>query len=327
VAGVDALRGHRLSREIIVTQLVNDMVDLMGVTFLFRVMRDTGAAPPAITRAWLIASRLCGARELRAALARIENELPAPVLHFWVRGLEHVLERTARWVLANVSPETSTTRAIAEHEAGLEQLRGHFIEGLPRDDRAAIEARIGELRHLTSDERLPERLTTLRYVDEFLEIVHVARDAGVDPERAARAYYVIAELFEVSWLRQAVTESAQTRWDHRLAAELFDDLARAHRTLTAAVAGSSRGTAPIEDSIAQLRHGMADDSEQFRALLAEIRADPAPVLTAVAFAVRQLCRISRRVAAQASTHSREHRAGSPGPAPRSDTPRGKQERP
>jgi glutamate dehydrogenase len=290
-----------LSREIIVTQLVNDMVDLMGVTFLFRVVRDTGAVPSAIARAWLIASRLCGARELRAALARIEDKLPAPVLHFWVRGLDHVLERTTRWVLANVSPQTPTARTIAEHEAGLEQLRGRFIGDLPRDDRALIDARISELRQLTNDERLPERLTTLRYVDEFLEIVHVARDAGVDPERAATAYYAIAELLELTPLRQAVTESARTRWDHRLAAELLDELASAHRTLTAAAAGISGATDTIGNAIAQLRHRIADDSEQFRALLAEIRAEPAPGLTAVAFAVRQLCRISRRIAAQSST--------------------------
>jgi hypothetical protein len=71
--------------------------------------------------------------------------------------------------------------------------------------------------------------------------------------------------------------------------------------LTAAAAGISGATDTIGNAIAQLRHRIADDSDQFRALLAEIRAEPAPVLTAVAFAVRQLCRISRRIAAQSST--------------------------
>ena len=71
VAGTDALSGHRLRRDIIATQLANEMIDLMGVTFLHRLSRDTGQTESAAARAWFIASRLSGAAELRAQLAAL----------------------------------------------------------------------------------------------------------------------------------------------------------------------------------------------------------------------------------------------------------------
>jgi glutamate dehydrogenase len=295
VAGPDALRSHRLSREIVVTQLVNDMIDLMGATFTFRMMRDTGAQPPEIARAWLIASRVCGARELRAALERVELEVPAPVFYFWLRGLERVLERIARWMLANVSPETGATTVIAEHTDGLERLRSQFLELVAADDRAAIENRIREMRKLTDRDDLAEQLTTLRYLDQLLEILRVARETGADAVRAARAYYLIADRLELSWLRHALTQVTQSRWEQRLAQGLLDDVGRAHRALTAAVAGADGEAEPIEDVVARMHHRLAADLTRFRALLDEIRADTGdPALAALAVAVRQLRDLSRR---------------------------------
>jgi glutamate dehydrogenase len=294
-AGAAALREHRLSREIIVTQLVNDMVDLMGATFINRMMRDTGATPPDITRAWLIASSLCGARELRATLARVESDLPAPVLYRWLRGLERVLERTARWVLANVSAETPATVVIAEHKDGIERMRGHFHEVAAGEERGIFDTRVSELQQITGDGRLAEQLITLRYLDQLLEILRVSRETGADPMRAARAYYQFSELLGVPWLRQTLTQAAHSRWGQRLAQGLLTDLGRAHRAFTAAAVGDTRNSEPVEKLVADLRARMAADFADYSALLDEIRADAGdPDLTALAVAVRKLRNVSRR---------------------------------
>jgi glutamate dehydrogenase len=295
-AGAAALREHRLSREIIVTQMVNDMVDLMGATFINRMMRDTGATPPDITRAWLIASSLCGARELRASLARVESDLPAPVLYRWLRGLERVLERTARWVLANVSADTPATVVIAEHKDGLERMRGHFHEVAAGEERGIFDTRVSELEQITGDSRLAEQLITLRYLDQLLEILRVSRETGADPMRAARAYYQFSELLGVPWLRQTLTQAAHSRWGQRLAQGLLTDLGRAHRAFTAAAVGDTRNSEPVEKLVADLRARMAVDLADYSSLLVEIRADAGdPDLTALAVAVRKLRNISRRV--------------------------------
>jgi glutamate dehydrogenase len=295
-AGAEALRDHRLSREIIVMQMVNDMADLMGATFINRMMRDTGSTPAEITRAWLIASSLCGARELRDTLARVESDLPTPALYRWLRGLERVLERTARWVLGNVSPETPAAVVIAEHKNGLERMRGHFHEVAADEERGIFDTRVRELQELTGDAKLAEQLITLRYLDQLLEILRVARETGADPMRAARAYYQFSELLGVPWLRESLTRAAQTRWGQRLAQGLLTDLGRAHRAFTAAAVDNSAASEPVESLVADLRERMAADLAEFSTLMDEIRADTGdPDVTALAVAVRKLRNISRRV--------------------------------
>ncbi|MFN2332737.1 MAG: NAD-glutamate dehydrogenase domain-containing protein, partial [Halomonas sp.] len=50
-----AVRQHRLRREITATQMTNRVVDLLGITFVHRMIRDTGASPLEVVRAALIA--------------------------------------------------------------------------------------------------------------------------------------------------------------------------------------------------------------------------------------------------------------------------------
>src|SRR5712691_3197087 len=49
------MEAHRLRREIITTSAVNEMIDTSGTTFLFRLIEETGASVPDLTRAWLVA--------------------------------------------------------------------------------------------------------------------------------------------------------------------------------------------------------------------------------------------------------------------------------
>ena len=94
-AGSEHLASHRLRRKIIASQLTNDLVDLMGATFVHRLVRDTGRSAEQITRAWLVASRLADHRALLSEMGA-QSAIDSRVSHRWLLGLVRVLERTAR---------------------------------------------------------------------------------------------------------------------------------------------------------------------------------------------------------------------------------------
>jgi glutamate dehydrogenase len=203
VAGPEALAAHRLRREIIASQIANDLVDLMGSTFVHRTSRDTGVRPIQAARGWVIASQLCGAAALRATLADLEGEIPTEVLYRWLAGLGRVLERTTRWVLANVAEDAPPSMVVDEHLDGLALLREHFGDIVAGEEKRIFEQRVAELQALTERHDLARRLITLRFLDQLLEILRVARERGADAMRTARAYYLTSEMLEVPWLLPA----------------------------------------------------------------------------------------------------------------------------
>ena len=60
----DAIRSHRLRREIIATTIVNDMVNLAGISFDHRMTEDSGASVSDVTRAFLAAREIFGFADL-----------------------------------------------------------------------------------------------------------------------------------------------------------------------------------------------------------------------------------------------------------------------
>jgi glutamate dehydrogenase len=64
----DAVRRHRLRREIVVTEVVNTLVDELGATFVQRVMRDTGRRVPEVVRGWAVAWSIVGGAAIVAAV-------------------------------------------------------------------------------------------------------------------------------------------------------------------------------------------------------------------------------------------------------------------
>jgi glutamate dehydrogenase len=279
-AGRDSLDRHRLRREIIASQVTNDVVDLMGSTFMHRLTWDTGAGAEQVVRAWLVASRLADHRALLAQMSD-QRAADAAVISRWLLGLARVLERTARWVLTNAPQDASPTTVVDINLSGLSLLRDRFAEAVSGDDRVIFEKRVAEIRDLGADESFSRRLITLRFLDQLLEILAIARHTDDDPIDVARVYYHVADLLHVPWLRRrALAVGRHGQWEHRAAQSLSDDLSRAHRTFVAHMLriGGPGGAGPESAELAR-----------FRAMLDELRRDEQSVgLAAITVAVREL---------------------------------------
>jgi glutamate dehydrogenase len=274
-AGEDALSQHRLRREIVATQLTNDLVDVMGATFAYRVARDTGRPLAEVARAWVIASRLAGHREIIERLREVRGRSPAPVVYRWVLGLGRVLERTTRWVLANVGADETTDGSVEENREGLETLRKQFPDLVTGEEDELFQRLVGELTLANADLEVARSLITLRFLDQLLEILGVARRVGADPEDAARAYYAVSDCYQTGWLRGAVLAAAgDDRWEQRAAQGMHDEVALAHQRLAAATL--------------EAKAGSAGDLQRYQELLEQVREDETPSLSALWAVVREL---------------------------------------
>ncbi len=293
-AGQEALAGHRLRREIIAGQVTNDLVDLMGATFVTRVMRDTGRSAEAVVRAWLVASRLSEHWKLVAEMAKQQSALDVRVSYRWLLGLARVLERTTRWVLQNVDADVSPARIVDENAEGLALLRDGFADVVTGDERRLFEALVREIQDAGADEPFALHLISLRFLDQLLEILQITRDSGSGELATARAYYAVSQAFELSWLRRTAFASAgEGQWEHRAAQALAEDLSRAHRRLTLVLLrGAEAGDVGKAQEV--LQRVCVRDIERYRKIVDELKAEEGTGLAGAAVAVRELSACSER---------------------------------
>jgi len=289
-AAGELVHAHQLRREIVATELVNDLGNLMGSSFLHRVSRDSGVGIPRVVRAWLVASRIAGAPEIRTDLAALEGRFPSETVYRWLSGLARVLEATTHWVLANTAADAPTPALIHEARAGLATLRGGFARFVAGEDRSLFLSRLGELQDLGVDRTMAERLITLRFLPQLLEIVAAARAAGTETLRTAEAYYLVSERLGTARLRESLRAAAgDDPWDRRHAQVLADDVAAAQRRLVAETQARADGASPAA-TLAALEEERGREMGALRELLAELRPDSP--LSAHALAVRLLTAVA-----------------------------------
>ncbi|MEK9500033.1 NAD-glutamate dehydrogenase [Gaopeijia maritima] len=296
-AGREHLVQHPLRREIITSQVTNDLVDLMGATFVHRLTRDTGATADEVVRAWVVASRLADHRRYLGEMTQgAGRSLRTMDAYRWVLGLSRVLERTTRWALKNVSATTDMQALVSEYQPGLEVLRREFGDLVTGDDRVLFEKLVGDVQELGGELAFARELISLRFLDQMLEILRVARDTGGEPADTARAFYRVSELLGVPWLREAIFASANDdRWEQRAAQALADDLTRAHHRLVSQVMREKVGGLDAGDVAQRLIQERRRDVERYRHLLDEIRADDKISLSGLSVAVREVTELSERV--------------------------------
>jgi glutamate dehydrogenase len=286
-AGEDGLQNHRLRRQIIACQLTNDLVDLMGATFVNRASRDMGRTPSEVVEAWLIAASLADHHPLVRRVSGDGDGLSAEVAHRWLLGLSRVLERTTRWLLLNTERDRDTMAIIEGHRDGLRTLREDFAGFVAGDDRVVFERRISEIQGHGAEPDLAENLITLRFLDQLLEILKVAQETGTEPVAAGRTYYQMSEIFHIPWLRQAIFGSAaEDQWGQRAAQALAEDLSRAHYSLTRQALKSSTANGGIDTS--------TNEYARFRDLMQEIREEDTVSISGLAVAVHEVARRATR---------------------------------
>ena len=283
-AGRDRAAKHRLRREIVASQLTNDLVDIMGAAFVARVARETGHEPEEVARAWLVAARLTGHGALVAEIRAREGAVSAGVAYRWTRGLARVLDRTTRWVLSSCDPEDSTTELVERNLEGLESLRGRFDEIVSGEDRRVYVSLLGETRKQGVDQEFARRFLTLRFLDGLLEILRISRTTSADPVEAARTYYLVTEELRLPWLMRGIEKAGrQGKWERRWALGLAHDLGAVRRRLTKdALTGR---VAPTDGLGFADREGRLD---RFHDLLEEMQGEEATSLASLSAAVQEI---------------------------------------
>ncbi len=291
--GFDILNGHRLRREIIAAQLANQLVNMMGATFLERISRDIGTDRGTAAAAWLVADRIVGGSEIRRDLQQLELTHSTATTYRWHLGLSRVVERTARWVLLNVDAQLPVATMVGRLIDGLAELRTEFQQIVAGEDRQLFEELMVDLLELGIDDTLATRMATLRFLPELLDILRVAHESGIAPRTTAEAYYNVGERFAVTWLQRLLRETPPAdAWSMRLALGLVSDSQRANRAIASSVLACRKESEGVNECIGRYTQMHHVEVAAFDELMEELRAAETTPLPAIGVAIRALMAIS-----------------------------------
>jgi glutamate dehydrogenase len=226
------MAAHRLHRQIITTEIVNDMVDRSGITFAFRLTEETGASVPDITRAWLVARHVFGMPGFWAQVEALDGEIDTATQIAMALEGRKLTERAARWLLHSRRPPFDIGSTIGFFASGVATVAAGLPKLLAGRDLAEFEQRRDSFTARGVPADLAHWVSAMVPAYSAFDIVQVATGTGRDIEEAAEVYFDLADRLQISRLRDRITALPRAdRWNTMARGALRDDLYSAHGAL------------------------------------------------------------------------------------------------
>ncbi|HWJ82011.1 MAG TPA: NAD-glutamate dehydrogenase [Nocardioides sp.] len=248
----EQIKHHPLRREIIVTQVVNDLVNGAGFTYWPRLAGETDASAGDLTRANFVAREIFGSLPLRNELATYDNVLDAGVQTRMRVEMRTLVERASRWLVTNRRPPLDSQGTVDLFAAPVQSAMLQLPEMLTGRELAAYERRRAALVAQHVPEDLASRVATFDVAYALLNVVEIAARDGVDIGEVARVHFALSERLGLASLQQRIVSLPRAdQWQTMARAALRDDLHTVHAQLTAQVlARTPDDTAAPEDASA-----------------------------------------------------------------------------
>ena len=240
----EAIRGHRLSREIITTVLVNDFVNKAGITCFHRLSGETGASVADLIRANVAARTIFAAADTEAAIVALDHRIPARVQTEQRLEVRTLVERATRWLVNNRRRPidiSATVDFYAKQVADLMEALPSLLVGRDAD------TYVKELKRYLADgvpEQLASRVAVQSYAFPALSIVQTAAQAHFDAEDVASVHFALGQRLGLDRLLGRIIELPRSdRWEIMARAALRDDLHAVQAELTAEAMSATAASA------------------------------------------------------------------------------------
>ncbi|MEV5000953.1 NAD-glutamate dehydrogenase [Nocardioides sp. LML1-1-1.1] len=233
---MDQINDHPLRREIIVTQVVNDLVNGAGMTYWPRLWGETGASAAELTRANFVAREIFGSLELRRELEEYDNVLDAALQTRMRVEMRTLVERASRWLVTNRRPPLDSQGNVEFFASHVQDTMLQLPELLTGTELASYEARRKALVAQDVPEDLASRVASFDVAYTLLNVVEIADAADLEPAEVARVHFALGERLGVSALQQRIVDLPRAdQWQTMARAALRDDLHAVHAQLTGEV--------------------------------------------------------------------------------------------
>ncbi|HET6561064.1 MAG TPA: NAD-glutamate dehydrogenase [Marmoricola sp.] len=247
----DQIEAHPLRREIVITQVVNFLVNGAGITYFHRLSEETGASVEELIRANFVAREIFGSRQLVDTVYSFDNRIDAETQVRMRIEMRTLVERASRWLINNRRPPIDSAATVEFFRDCAEELMTELPGLLVGRELAAYKKRQTDLVARDVPEGLAERVAILPPAYAILTIVETARRHDVEPLEVGRLHFALGERLGLpSLVNRILALPRDDRWQTMARAALRDDLHSVHSTLTAQALAGTSAELPVDERIA-----------------------------------------------------------------------------
>ncbi|WP_447810847.1 NAD-glutamate dehydrogenase [Pseudomonas putida] len=268
----EAMRRHRLKREIVSTQIANDLVNNMGITFVQRLKESTGMSPANVAGAYVIVRDIFHLPHWFRQIEALDYQVPAEIQLTLMDELMRLGRRATRWFLRSRRNEQDAGRDTAHFGPKIAQLGLKLDELLEGPTRERWMVRYQGFVDAGVPELLARMVAGTSHLYTLLPIIEAADVTGHEPAQVAKAFFAVGSALDLTWYLQEISNlPVENNWQ-ALAREAFrDDIDLQQRAITISVLQMVDAPEDMDARVALWSEQHRGMVERWRAMLDDLR--------------------------------------------------------
>lgn len=185
------IRNHPLRREIVATQLTNNIINRGGSTMAVRLEEETGHSRGELAAAFSVATAVLGLNEIYEALDELDNKIDGALQLKIYSKLQFISRRKTAWFITNGDFSNGLTKEIKAYKDGLASYMKKVNLNQSAEQKAQLEADLSELTNSGVPEDVAKALVQLMLKIEGLDVVKAARKSQVAVTKLTEIHNII----------------------------------------------------------------------------------------------------------------------------------------
>jgi glutamate dehydrogenase len=268
----EQILAHRLKREIIGTQIANNMVNMMGINFVDRLRISTGSDDASIARAYVLARDIFNVEQLWRQIEKLDHKVDSNVQVEMMLELQHLVRRATRWFVRNRRAELDCELELerfTDELASIISKQEKVLSGAPKE---LWEEVCNGYQEAGVPVTLAKLLAGARSLYSSLGIIEVAAETDLTTDKVAQIYFALGEQLQLDWLSQQLNKLQVENYWQALAREAFrDDLEWQQRALVSNALTGKPKAATVTTIVDQWSEDNAWLVDRWRNVLAELK--------------------------------------------------------
>jgi len=241
---------HRLIREIVGTQVANDLINNLGITAGHRLLETTGAQTAEIARAYIVSRDVFEFESFQQYIKSLDHKVPSPLQAELMVNMIRRVRRGTRWFLRNRRMNLDPANDVKCFRDGLVQVykaTATAVEGSAREQWLARSRLFEEL-------KVPEawslKLAMPDNLFSGLGVIESARLADVDIELSTEVYFQLLDRLDLNWFANQLSDvKVESYWQALARESYLDDLEAQLRLLSVAMIQLHGGNGSVDDCV------------------------------------------------------------------------------
>lgn len=230
------MKEHYLAKEIIATQLSNQLVSMMGITFIYQMQDEMGVSVSLITRAFVTALKIFKMEDLLREIDALDYKVDPTVQYQINVDAIRLIRRATRWLLRHRREDLDIASTIAHFRDYVTAIYIRLPKLLLGADKVAMDEQQNTLVSQNVSAELALRIAGTAPLFHALNIVEAATTYHEEVFRVAKIYFMLVDRLDLFWFRKRINAyPVDDRWSVLARAGYKGDLDWIQRELTVRV--------------------------------------------------------------------------------------------